>query len=115
MISKGKIEELIEGIIESSENKPADAADQAGLSELGYKVDRISEPLYTNGRRGEFYRVEFEYTVSLLDDEPEDPENPVLENSYRRSVRVFPDGKVSGLSEKELLSSRLAPITKPST
>ena len=70
MISKQKIEELVEGIIESSENRMENPEDGDSFSELGYKVDSIAEPQFINGRRGDFYRIEFEYTVSLLADNP---------------------------------------------
>jgi hypothetical protein len=92
--------EFLAGIAEDVIRKEEE---HSHFEETGHKLHHfdfdllsIEEPIFSSGRSGEFYKFSFEYQITLLDDAGLKSNEDDI-RSYRRSVRISTDGKLTGV------------------
>jgi hypothetical protein len=69
------------------------------LIHFDFEITKAEQPVLYSGRLGNYYKFNFEYCITLLDDEGLKSMNDDV-RTYRRSVRLTSDGRISAFGER---------------
>ena len=103
MFDTAFLTKIAEDVITKEEERSH--AEETGSNLVHYDFDilKVDAAILTSGRSGDFYKFSFEYELSYFDEAHlKQKENEV--RIFRRSVRLSPSGKVTGVGDRvELL------------
>lgn len=66
------------------------------LHHFEFDITKINPAVLSTGRTGDFYKFDFEYQVTLLDEAGLATEEDDVRN-FRRSIRMNTEGKITGV------------------
>lgn len=87
---------IAESVIQKEEEHSHFEETGMKLHHFDFDILSIDEPQFSSGRSGDYYKFNFEYQITLLDDAGlKSDEDDV--RVFRRSVRISTEGKLTGV------------------
>ncbi|MFM2375005.1 MAG: hypothetical protein RLZZ165_101 [Bacteroidota bacterium] len=97
------VQEFLIQVAEDIVNKAEEAShlEETGfpLIHFDFEITKAEQPVLYSGRLGDYYKFNFEYRITLLDDGGLNSMNDEV-RIYRRSVRLTTDGRISAVGER---------------
>lgn len=95
--------EFLKKVAEDVVNREEEAShfEETGLQliHFDFEITKAERPILFTGRSGDYYKFNFEYSLTLLDEKG--LKSPVDEvRRYKRSLRLAADGTVSAVGER---------------
>jgi hypothetical protein len=95
-----------EALIKIAEDVVSREEEQSHLEETGmelvhfdFEITKAEQPILYTGRGGDYYKFNFEYRLTSLDESGLDsPEDTI--RKFRRSLRLNAEGKVSAIGDR---------------
>jgi hypothetical protein len=95
-----------EALIKIASDVVSKEEEQSHLEETGlelvhfdFEITKTEQPILYSGRSADYYKFNFEYHVTLLDESGLDsPEDTI--RKFKRSVRLTAEGKVSAIGDR---------------